>query len=232
MQTVVLDDEAAVAQAAARWIATAARQAIAERGQFLLAVSGGKTPWLMLQELAQEELPWSGVHLFQVDERVAPDGHPDRNLTQLMQSLAAADSLNPLGTLPINIHPMPVTEPHLPAAAQQYAAELARWAGQPPVLDVVHLGLGTDGHTASLVPGDDCLNVTSTDVAITGVYQGRQRMTLTYPLLNRARQVLWLATGAGKREMLPRLLNSDPTIPAGLVRADTALLMTDRAAVG
>ncbi len=223
MQIEIFPDEAEVALGAAEWIAGEARLAVAERGLFLLAVSGGKTPWAMLRALAEEDLPWSGLHIFQIDERAAPAGHADRNLTHLRASLAGQTAL-PAS----QIHAMPVEADDLEAAAQQYAALLERIAGKPAVLDVVHLGLGADGHTASLVPEDDVLNVTDRDVAITGEYQGRRRMTLTYPMLNRARQVLWLATGAAKLPMLHRLLESDPLIPAGRVHQMSALLMTDQ----
>ena len=151
----------------------------------------------------------------QVDERVAPAGHADRNLTHLDESLAAA----PLD--PGRIHAMPVEAPDLEAAAARYAARLEQIAGAPPVLDVVHLGLGQDGHTASLVPGDAVLDVTNADVGLTGMYQGRRRMTLTYPILNRARRVLWIVTGSDKTASLGRLLDGDRAIPAGRVRRVT-----------
>jgi len=223
MQTEILTDDDAVARAAARWIAQQAQTAVAARGQFLLAVSGGKTPWVMLRYLADEVVPWSQVHIFQIDERVAPTGHADRNLTHLQASL--------LGHTPLTagqIHAMPVEHADLAAAADEYAATLQQFAGTPSVLDVVHLGLGADGHTASLVPGDAVLDVLDRDVAITGEYQGRLRMTLTYPLLNRARHVLWLATGVSKRAMLTRLLSADPTIPAGRIAQQQAVLLTDQ----
>lgn len=223
MQTQILNDDDAVACAAARWLAEQAQIAVAARGQFLLAVSGGKTPWTMLRYLADETVPWSQVHIFQIDERVAPAGHADRNLTHLQASLLEHTPLPPE-----QIHAMPVEESDLAAAAEQYAATLRKFAGTPSVLDVVHLGLGADGHTASLVPSDPVLGVSDRDVAITGEYQGRLRMTLTYPLLNRARQVLWLATGAAKREMLQRLLAADPAIPAGRISSLQAVLLTDQ----
>jgi 6-phosphogluconolactonase len=179
----------------------------------------------MLRALAGEDVPWDRLQLFQVDERVAPDGDPDRNWTHLRASL--------LDHAPLRAdqaHAMPVESPDLAAAAAQYARLLGETAGQPPVLDLVHLGLGPDGHTASLVPGDPALDVTDADVALTGVYQGRRRMTLTYPVLNRARRVLWVVTGGEKAAMLGRLRAGDPSIPAGRVRQDRALVLTDRAA--
>jgi 6-phosphogluconolactonase len=224
MQIELYADADAAARAAAAFIAAEARSAVAARGRFVLAVSGGRTPWLMLRALADEPLPWDAVHVLQVDERVAPAGHPDRNLTHLREALGHA----PLR--PEQIHPMPVESPDLDASAGQYAQTLQQLAGQPPVLDLVHLGLGPDGHTASLVPGDPVLDVTDADVALTGVYQGRRRMTLTYPVLNRARRVLWLVTGGDKADMLVRLCRADPSIPAGRVRQDRAVLLADRAA--
>ena len=227
MQLEVFDDADSVARAAAATIAAAARAAIAVRGRFVLAVSGGHTPWIMLRALADEDIPWAGVHVCQVDERVAPDGHPDRNLTHLRERLLHHAPLRPE-----QIHAMPVETADLQAAATQYALALREIAGSPTVLDLVHLGLGPDGHTASLVLGDAVLDVTDADVALTGVYQGRRRMTLTYPMLNRARRVLWVVTGSEKIEMVRRLRDGDVSIPAGRVRREQALVLADRAAAG
>jgi 6-phosphogluconolactonase len=226
MKLEVLADPEAVARAAAALIAAEARQAVAARGRFLLAVSGGHTPWIMLRALAGEDIPWVGVHVFQVDEREAPAGHPDRNLTHLRESLLGEAPLPPE-----RVYAMPVESPDLEAAAAQYALVLREIAGSPPVLDLVHLGLGPDGHTASLVPRDAVLDVTDADVALTGVYQGRRRMTLTYSVLNRARRILWLVTGGEKAGMLARLRAGDESIPAGRVRHVQALVLADQAAV-
>jgi 6-phosphogluconolactonase len=227
MKLEVFDDAGSVAQAAARNIAADARAAVAARGQYAMAVSGGHTPWIMLRALANEDVPWNAMHIYQVDERVAPDGDPDRNLTHLRESLLQRA---PLRTE--QVHAMPVESPDLESAAARYAAALQEIAGSPPVLDLVHLGLGPDGHTASLVPGDPVLKITDVDVAVTGVYQGRRRMTLTYPTLNRSRRVLWVVTGSEKVEMLRRLIAGDESIPAGRVRAEQALVFADRAAAG
>lgn len=227
MRTEVLADAEAVAKRAAAIIAGEARAAVAARGRFVLAVSGGKTPWIMLRALATEVVPWNHVHVVQVDERVAPAGHADRNLTHLREAL--------LEHAPLNleqIYAMPVEVPDLEAAAARYARTLREIAGMPPVLDLVHLGLGPDGHTASLVPNDPALDVNDVDVAITGVYQGRQRMTLTYPMLNRSRKILWVVTGAEKISMLKRLQDGDASIPAGRIYRDPALILADRAAAG
>jgi 6-phosphogluconolactonase len=227
MKIEVYADADSVAREAARFVATHARAAIADHGSFVMAVSGGRTPWMMLRDLAQEDLLWNAVHIVQVDERVAPAGHPDRNLTHLRESLLEHAPLHAE-----HIHAMPVESADLNDASQQYEGVLQSIAGSPPVLDLVHLGLGPDGHTASLVPGDPVLAVTNADVAVTGLYQGRRRMTLTYPILNRARLVLWLATGAEKAGMLARLKAGDVSIPAGRVRADNAVVLADRAADG
>jgi 6-phosphogluconolactonase len=206
---------AAVAAAGAVFVAELARAAAEADGVFHFAVSGGHTPWTMFAELTQQQVPWESVVIYQVDERVAPPGDPDRNLAHLRQAL---------GPAPAQVWPMPVNESDLEAAAAGYAASL------PGQFDLVHLGLGPDGHTASLVPGDPVLAVTDRLVALTQPYQDRVRMTLTYPALARARQLLWLVTGSDKKEPLAGLLAGDTTIPAGRVEAGASLVMADRAA--
>lgn len=225
MKIEVLPEADAVARAGAAFIAAEARAAVAARGRFVVAISGGRTPWKMLRALADEPMPWADVHVAQVDERVAPPGDPDRNLTHLHESLLAHCPLDSR-----NVHAMPVESPDLEAASERYALTLREIAGSPAVLDVTHLGLGADGHTASLVPGDPVLDTISDDVAVTGMYQGRRRMTLTYPVLNRSRRILWLVTGSDKADMLPRLSQGDPSIPAGRLRRDQAMVFADRAA--
>lgn len=225
MNLEVLADADAVARRAAAVIAAEARAAVAARGRCVLAVSGGRTPWAMLRALAREDVPWGAVHLFQVDERIAPAGDPERNLTRLQENLLAHAPL-PFG----QVHAMPVEAADLAAAAAAYAAALREVAGVPPVLDLVHLGLGPDGHTASLVPGDPALDVADAEVALAGPYQGHRRMTLTFPAINRARRVLWVVTGTEKAPMLARLRGADRTIPAGRVRQDRAMLLADRGA--
>jgi 6-phosphogluconolactonase len=225
VQIEVLADLDAVARQAATRIARAARDDVAAQGRFVLAVSGGRTPWQMLRALANEDVPWSAIQIVQVDERVAPAGDPDRNLTHLHASL--------LEHAPLKIdqiHAMPVEADDLEAAAATYADTLRNLCGTPPVIDLIHLGLGPDGHTASLVPGDPVLEVTDRDVAITGIYQGRRRMTLTYPVLNRARRILWLVTGADKCEPLEKLRDAAPSIPAGRVNHARAAVLADKAA--
>ena len=226
MRIQVLNDAEAVAREAAKIIAAEAREAVAARGRFIMAVSGGHTPWQMLRALAKENVPWKAVHLLQVDERIAPAGDPDRNLTHLRESLLEHA---PLGEE--QIHAMPVEEADLEGAARRYAHTLEQIAGTPPVLDLAHLGLGPDGHTASLVPNDPVLSVVDRDVALSGVYMKRRRMTLTYPMLNRSRRILWVVTGADKVAMLHRLRAADASIPAGRVDQGNASVLADRAAV-
>lgn len=215
----VLPDATAVADAAAEVIAGRVRDAVAERGTAAIAVSGGRTPWAMLatlRDLPAGQVPWRELVVFQVDERVAAEGDPERNLTHLREALAGR---------PASIVPMPVDDPDLDAAAARYADSL------PAVLDLVHLGLGADGHTASLVPGDLVLAVADRLVALTDQpYQGRRRMTLTYRALAHARELLWVVTGAEKAEALAALLAGSTDIPAGRVTAARSLILADRAA--
>jgi 6-phosphogluconolactonase len=216
-QLEVLPDAEAAARRGAELIAESAGEAVAKRGAFTFAASGGTGPWKMYRMLAEFEVEWEHVDVFQVDERVAPDGDPDRNLTHLLESLPEPAQ----GQL----RPMPVTEGDLEAAAERYAGML------PKALDLVHLGLGPDGHTASLVPGDPVLDVDDRRVALTaGEYQGKRRMTLTYPELACARRIFWLVTGEDKREPLARLLEGNRSIPAGRVEARDAIVIADEAA--
>jgi len=214
MLTEVVPDDEAAAQAAARFIENAARDAVAERGRFDFAVSGGRSPWRMLEILSEGSMLWSQCALFQVDERIAPTGSPERNLTHLVLSLPLACQAA--------IRPMPVGARDLENAASTYEYSL------PEQFDLVHLGLGPDGHTASLVPDDPVLEVTDRRIAVTGTeYQGTHRMTMTYPVFENARKILFLVTGAEKREALDRLLAGDETIPAGRVKTGNATLITD-----
>jgi 6-phosphogluconolactonase len=215
-QLEVLRDAGAAAMRGAELIAETAGQAISARGSFALAASGGTDPWQMYRQLAEFEIEWERVEVFQVDERVVPDGDPDRNLTHLLESLpeAARD----------RVRAMPVTDEDLEGAAARYAQQL------PDPLDLVHLGLGPDGHTASLVPGDPVLEVDDRRVAVTAPYQGHRRMTLTYPELERARRIFWLVTGESKREALGWLLARDGAIPAGRVQAHESIVLADEAA--
>jgi 6-phosphogluconolactonase len=213
-------DERAAAARAAELIAAAGAAAVAERGAFGFAMSGGRSPWAMLAILGESgQMPWAQTELFQVDERVAAPGSEDRNLTHMVLGL----SMDHQSAL----RPMPVTQRDLDAAASEYDGTL------PERFDLIHLGLGPDGHTASLVPGDSVLEVGDRRVAMTGGdYQGHPRMTLTYPALDAARRILFLVTGAEKQEALAKLMESDPTIPAGRVKNDEIVVVADEAAAG
>ena len=222
MKTQIFPDADSVAKGAATIIAEEARKAVAARGRFVMAVSGGKTPWQMLRDLAHEEVPWASVHIVQVDERIAPAGDPDRNLTHLRESLLSHAPIPPE-----QIHAMPVEAADPERACLDYTGVLNSLCGAPPVLDLIHLGLGPDGHTASLIPGDSVCQVLDREIALTGVYQNRRRMTLTYPVINRARAILWVVTGGEKAPMVPRLLAGDPGIPAGPIAQQNATLLLD-----
>jgi 6-phosphogluconolactonase len=217
-------DEAA--SSAAEFLYRCAGKAIRERNRFLLALSGGSTPWKMLKQLSERDLPWRRIHIVQVDERIAPDGDESRNLVHIRQAL-----VDPVGLPPENLHAMPVGASNLENGAARYESELAAIAGNPPVLDVVHLGLGEDGHTASLIPDDPVLDIADQDVGITGPYKGQRRMTLTWSIINRARHILWLITGAEKAEMMKRMIQADGDIPAGLISQEQATVIADSAAL-
>jgi len=225
MQLIRTADAAAAAARAADEIAAACREAARERGAALIAVSGGETPWRMLEQLLTRDLPWDRLRVAQVDERITPRGDPQRNLTRLEQILVAA------GPLPrANLLAMPVDDADPIRAADDYQRLLESHGGRPLQLDLVHLGLGSDGHTASLVPGDPVLNIRDRDVAVTGAYQGLRRMTLTLPALGRARRRLWLVSGAAKAARLQQLLAGAADIPAVQVPRDATLVICDAAA--
>lgn len=220
IETKVLPDADAASRHAAEVVAAAGQESVEARGEFELALSGGRTPWAMIGLLGEmEQMPWEHVHIYQVDERVAPPGDDARNLTHLVQML----SLDHQAAL----RPMPVTSRDLELSAAEYEVHV------PEHLDLVHLGLGPDGHTASLVPGDTVLEVEDRRVAMTdGLYQGHRRMTFTYPALAEARQILWLVLGEEARGALAKLLSGDGSIPAGRVENDNMIVVADEAAAG
>lgn len=207
---------------AAQHLTRILRDAVRLRGTCAVAFSGGSTPIALFDALRTTRLPWSKVHVFQADERIAPEGHPDRNLTALRRHL-----LHHVPIPPSQVHPMPVIASDLSTAIRDYEQELRHVCGNPPVLDVVHLGLGEDGHTASLVPADPVLDVEDSDVAVTRPYQDRRRLTLTYPVLNRSRRILWLVAGASKAAALRQLLGGIPSIPASRISREHALVVAD-----
>lgn len=220
IQVVGSADEAA--RRAAEWLRAEIGRATAQRGRCLLALSGGRTPWRMLHELRRMRVHWHGLHVFQVDERVVPANDERRNSRRISELLVAPDALAADG-----FHAMPVERPGLAAGADDYAQLLAEYGGQPPVLDVVQLGLGSDGHTASLVPRDPLLGDEQHDVGVSGLYQGTRRMTLTRRTLNAARHRLWLVTGADKAKALHSLWDGDESIPAGLIARESAFVYAD-----
>ncbi|HEY0519841.1 MAG TPA: 6-phosphogluconolactonase [Ilumatobacteraceae bacterium] len=214
MDFVIAEDAGAAAREAASWVARQLSNAASLRGSATVAFSGGSTPALMLAALADERLPWKDITIFQVDERVAPDGDPDRNAGLL-------DALRSNGP---TIHLMPVTDPDLEAACRRYAALL------PPRLDIVHLGFGDDGHTASWPPGDPVVDAEGA-VAMSGEYKGRVRMTLTVPTVNAARRRLVLVTGSAKAPIVERWMLNDPALPANRVsRTGTYVVLDSDAA--
>jgi 6-phosphogluconolactonase len=189
MRIEALADADSVARAGAAFTAEQARAAVAARGRFIMAVSGGHTPWQMLRELADQHLPWAmctSSRSTSASRRRDTPTEPHSPARKLARALSLP---------PEQVHAMPVESADLESASRGYATTLQQIAGTPAVLDLAHLGLGPDGHTASLVPGDPVLDVSDVDVALTGPYQGRRRMTLTYPMLNRARRIVWLVTG-------------------------------------
>ena len=220
MEWITTENVATAELAGAELIAARLLRAIEERGHATLAVSGGRSPWGMLNQLAQQNVPWDKVHVFQVDERIVPLDDPARNWGQFLEGELAA-------RVPAqNRHPMPV-ERDPETAAREYAGEILKNSGTPAMLDVVHLGLGEDGHTASLFAGDPLLTERERDVGVSQPYQGHKRLTLTLPTLNRARCVVWFVVGADRKNAATRLFNDDPAIPASLVQRDNATCITD-----
>ncbi len=217
---------AAATHSAAGHIAASMRRAVAARGGCTLALSGGSSAGPLLDALAGEDVPWHAVHLFQVDERIAPSADPARNTVELQRRLLARVDIPKE-----NVHLMPVEQASLRAAAADYSRQLSALAGEPPVLDVVHLGLGADGHTASLVPDDPLLDEETVDVGVSREFQGHRRLTLTYRCLRGAREIVWLVTGAAKADALRRLVKGDVRIPAGRINHDHGVIYADRAAV-
>lgn len=225
MRVTVASSPADAAAIAARSLAAAITAAVHERGGSSIALSGGQTPWQMLEALCGHALPWKALHVFQVDERAVPPDDGRRNSRRIRELLC-----RPAALPEAQFHAMPAENPELDSASAEYGRTLARHAGYPPTLDVVQLGLGPDGHTASLVPGDSLLERAGLEVGVSIPYQGTRRLTLTFAPLNRARQVLWLVTGESKAEMLRRLVTGDPAIPAGRVARAEAHVVADTAA--
>jgi 6-phosphogluconolactonase len=225
MKVIILPSPAAAAAAAATTLAAEIEAAVISRGTCSIALSGGQTPWQMIEALLGKRVSWHALHVFQVDERAVPVDDERRNARRIRELLVRP------GRLPATqFHPMPVDGAALQGCASDYNDALLRYAGTPPVLDVVQLGLGPDGHTASLVPGDPLLDLTDAEVGVSNPYQGTPRLSLTFAALNRARRILWLITGEAKAAMLRRLIDGDATIPAGRVARAQATVVADAAA--
>lgn len=200
----VSDDPSA---AAAAWMARRVRDSVRRRGEALIAVSGGSTAPPLFTALLQHDVPWDRVTIWQVDERVAPEGDPERNAIQLT-------------AVPGRLRLMPVTAKDLRAAARRYGA------GLPQRFDLVHLGLGDDGHTASWPPGHPVVDSERPCEAI-GEFNGFERMTLTPRVVNAARSRLMLTLGASKAEMVERWMLRDPSLPVDRVRRSGTIAFLD-----
>ena len=216
----VVNDREALAERVAQRLADHIRDAVEARGAAYVGLSGGPVPPPMFRRLSDIDLPWDKVHLFQIDERVAPDGDPDRNANAIQTNL--------LDRTPAVGHLMPVTADDLDAAAAEYDQLLQELCGG--VLDVIHLGLGDDGHTASLLPNDPVLDVTDADITMTGEYRGRRRMTFTYPSINRSRAIVWEVTGADKADAVKALLGGGDVPGARIAQNNAVLVVTADAA--
>jgi 6-phosphogluconolactonase len=225
MRIHVLPTPEMAAERAADWLRTEIGRACAQRGRCLVALSGGRTPWRMLRDLRRLRVHWHDLQVFQVDERVVPENDEQRNARQIADLLVGPAMLSST-----QFHALPVERSDLGAGAEDYAHMLSEYAGTPPVLDVVQLGLGADGHTASLVPGDRLVEAHDRDVGISIPYQGVVRMTLTMRVLDAARHRLWLVTGADKAAALRKLWMGDASVPAGRVLRESAFAFTDSAA--
>lgn len=225
MRVIVAHDVEAAAHCAAGELARACATAVAERGRACIALSGGHSPLRTFELFAQAPLPWTSLVVAQVDERCVPAQDPRRNVAPLRWLLVEQGGLPPS-----NLLSMPVECDDVDHAADDYADELRDRLGVDGEFDIVQLGLGDDGHTASLVPGDPVLTVDDRDVAVTQPYQGTRRMTLTYRRLNTARERLWLVTGAAKAPALAALLDGTGSSPAVRVRREHSVVVADRAA--
>lgn len=220
MNLEVCADAAAAASRAAALMLECMEQAITARGVAAIAVSGGTTPAPMLAALAASRIDWRRVHVFQVDERLVPDDDERRNVRLVREAFGQ-------GGLPLtNLHAVPAGSANPQTAAERYTRDLRAVCGKPPVLDAVHLGLGEDGHTASLFPGDSALDADG-DVAVSGEHGSMRRITLTLGTINRARARIWLVTGAHKRDVVQHLLGPGSSLVANRVRTDDSVLVVD-----
>ncbi len=221
MEWIASKNTATAESAAAQFIAARLAAAIAGRGQATLAISGGRTPWGLLTRLAGHALDWKAVRLFQVDERIVAADDAARNWKHFLRTALATRIPS------TNHHPMPVEIADAKQAASQYAQLLIRHCGRPPALDVVHLGIGADGHTASLFAGDALLQERQRLVGVSAIYDGHARLSMTLPVLNHAGCIVWYVTGTERKHSVSRLFAADPDIPASQVKRTHAVCFTD-----
>jgi 6-phosphogluconolactonase len=226
----VYPDKAAVALAAADYLLACYATAIAEHGRFALALAGGSTPRTLYELLVERPIDWTRVHIFWGDERTVPPDHPDSNY-----HMARSTLLNHVPLPSGNVYRIR-TELEPQAAAAAYERDLRRFFGDAPRFDLILLGMGADGHTASLFPGTAALAETERWVVANHVPQlGTWRITFTLSVINAAAHVAFLVTGADKRERLQQVLAGPPgQFPAQLVQpADGEVIwFLDQAAVG
>jgi 6-phosphogluconolactonase len=229
-ETEVLSDPERLAQRAARWLAGLAK---ASRDRFVVALSGGSTPKRMYQILSGLELPWARTHWFWGDERFVPPDDPRSNYRMAHEALFQHAPVSIA-----NIHPVPTRGLGPEAAAAAYEAELKKFYGGDrldatrPLFDVTLLGLGPDGHTASLFPGTAVLDERHKWVAAVIGAKDEARITFTYPLLESSGHIAFLVAGAEKQRMLGLLLGGDTDIPAGRLSKERVQVFADSAATG
>lgn len=215
----VLPDKAALIQRSLQLVLEQLQVALAERGQFTIALAGGSTPKPLYEALSAQDLPWDKIHVFWGDERYVPSTHPDSN-----EGMARQAWLNQVPIPASNIHPMPTDEADPAIAAQKHEQQLQDFfqtqSGGVPRLDVVLLGIGDDAHTASLFPHTAALEVRDRWVTV-GNKDGQPRITFTVPLINQARCVLFLVAGASKQAALAQIFApsaDETTYPARLIQ--------------
>jgi 6-phosphogluconolactonase len=217
----VLTDVTALVDDAAVLISDACREAIAQRGQFTIVLAGGSTPKPLYEKLSALDLPWDKIHVFWGDERYVSATHPDSN-----EGMARRAWLDRVPFPAENLHPMPTQAQDPAESAQQYEANLRSFFGHSletqeiPAFDLILLGLGDDGHTASLFPHTAVLNVCSSLIGV-GYRGADPRLTFTIPLLNQAHCVLFLVAGSSKQPALNAIFSdsADPfTYPARFIQ--------------